>query len=241
MKFNETHIFIFIAALVLGLLISLNFHFDGSAAGVVMTAQQYQEAYITRDKLQKEISTLRSSYYDNLSKLNEYRDEDSTISKVLQDVAIELERNNLILGTSDVVGEGIRIKIEDASNDFSGTIDPEYINSRIIHDDDILIIMKILRNAGAKAIAINGLRVISTSEFICAGAFIMVDGAKHPAPYYIDVIGSRESLLHYINKEENYFKVLRDLREIRVSVTETSELKLPAYIGSIEYKYMSPK
>jgi uncharacterized protein YlxW (UPF0749 family) len=241
MRINETSIFTFIAALVLGLLISLNINFKGSAQSIVLSARQYQEAYNTRDKLNREISLLREEYKQATIRLKQYENSITPTAKVLQDISEELEKNSLILGTTEVKGPGVSIEIDDGSLDFFGFITNADIERSLLHDIDILMIMKILRNSGAKAISINGIRVLANSEFICSGAFITVNGIKLPAPYNINVIGNADAIYHYITTEESYLRFIEQFRHIKVSILKAEDLKIPAAIGNIDYRYMNQK
>jgi uncharacterized protein YlxW (UPF0749 family) len=239
MKLNETSVFVFIAALSLGLLISLNINFNRNPSAAVLSAQQYRDAYNLRQKLRKDITNLNEQYYNNYSKLVKYKDSNSSYQKILKEISDELELNKLILGSTEVVGEGILITLEDGELVFENTIEAQLTNwERLIHDKDIRITITNLRNAGARAISINGIRVINTSSFICAGEFILVDGVKHAAPYYICAIGNKEVLMNYMTGSESHLKFMEYFRQVKVSVDKQDNIRIPAYIGNMNHKHM---
>ena len=71
----------------------------------------------------------------------------------------QLEKNNMLMGLTDVEGDGIIVTIKDSiSNNPS-----EDLNSYLVHDGDIREIVSELSNAGAEAIEINGQRVVSST------------------------------------------------------------------------------
>jgi uncharacterized protein YlxW (UPF0749 family) len=238
MKFNETSIFVFIASVIIGLLISLNISFSGSTNRVVLSAQQYQEAFNTRNKLYRDIAHLKEQYYENEEKLFQYRNGNTTSSKILQDMTAELNKYNLILGSTEVVGEGLKFTINDASWEFDNFIDDPFSRwLRIVHNTDIMTIINELRNAGAEAMSINGQRIISTSEVYCSGPFLSVNGVKLSAPFYVSAIGNKQVMRNYMMHEKGYMNALK-YRGIQVEVEVLEELKIPAYVGNIYYKHM---
>lgn len=239
MRINETRIFIFIAALVLGLLISLNINLPGRVFSLPISAQDYQKAYTEKEKLSKEVYSLRETVEKNEAKLYHYQNIDNSPSKVMDDISKELRNNELILGSTEVTGNGVRIIIADNDADLDEDITEEEQTNRIVHDSDILQLMRILKNAGAKAISINGLRVLNNSNFICSGAFIMVDGIKAADPYTIEVIGNSDTMYQYLESEEQYLKYLDMVRNVKVSVAKVDNIKIPAYLVDIKYKYMN--
>jgi uncharacterized protein YlxW (UPF0749 family) len=239
MKLNETSIFVFIASIIIGLLISLNISFKESSARVVLSAQQYQESLNSRSKLYKEISRLKEEYYENEEKLLKYKSGSTSTSKIIQEITDEMDRNNLVLGNTDVSGEGVNFTINDASMEFGNFIEDQFTKwLKIVHNTDIMVIINELRNAGAEAIAINGQRVLASSEVYCSGPFLRVNGVQLSAPFYINVIGNKEVIKNYMMGETGYLKALT-YRGIQVHVQTSETVKIPAYVGNISYKHMS--
>jgi uncharacterized protein YlxW (UPF0749 family) len=239
MKFNEINIFIFIASIIIGVLISLNISFDGGTSTVVLSANQYQDAYNLRNKLQGDISNIKKQYNDNLVKLEKYKSDNPNSSKVLQDINNELSKNKSLLGTTEVVGKGLKITLNDASWEFDSSASNDIEKwSSLIHNTDIMLILNSLRNAGAQAISINDERVLSISEVYCFGQFIRVNGVNLPAPFYINVIGDPDVIKNYVLGQDSYLKMLRDLRRIEVNVETLNEIKIPSYNGEVKYNYM---
>lgn len=241
MKISEMSIFVFIASIIIGLLISLNINFKGKngSSEMLLSAQQYQETYNTRNKLHTEISNLKEQYYSNLTKLDKYRFDNPDSIKVKQDISNELSKNNSLLGSKEVTGKGIKITLNDASLEFESSVDENYdLNSRLIHNFDIMMILNTLRNAGAQAISINDQRVLSVSEVYCSGPFMSVNGVKLPAPFYIKVIGNPDTIKNYILEQDSYLKMLKEFRKIKVQVDTADNIKIPSYIGELKYKYM---
>lgn len=238
MKNNEASLFVFIACIIIGILISLNINFNNSYNRVFMSTKQYQDAYNERNRLRNDVIKLQEEYEDMKMKLNKYEygsdDEDSVVSELQE----ELKNNKLMIGGLDVVGEGITIKLTDGSYSF----DDEFYDNildRIIHNYDITYVINDLRNAGAEAISINGQRVIDTTEVYCDGPLLRVNGVKISAPFYINAIGNKETLKNYMLAEDNYINLFLINRGINVEVEEVNQIKIQAYSNSIKKNFLT--
>ena len=163
MKNNEATIFVFIASIIIGLLIAMNIGFEGE--NNFLDVKQYNEAYNERNKLYSELNNLKEQYYNINSKLQKYDHGDEKKYEVLDEIQKEVNYNNLILGKSDVEGQGVKITLEDGTSNFD-----EYPSiGQLIHDFDIVQVINDLRSAGAEAISINGQRIIYDNYGLCAG------------------------------------------------------------------------
>lgn len=237
MKTNEASVFVFMASVIIGILISLNINFNRDYNRVFLSAQQYQDAYNDRNKLINDISSLQKQYYDYNSKLNKYKYGDKNQHQVLGEMESELLKNKVELGTIDVEGSGIKISLSDASAEFDNNqIDYEY---RLIHNTDMIQVINDIKNAGAEAISINGQRIIDRSEIICDGPFLKVNGVKVPGPFTIYAIGKSEVLKNYMLLEDNYLEQILIPRKINVDISELDNVKIPAFEGIISSEYLS--
>lgn len=242
MKHSEASIFVFIACIIIGLLISLNISFNRTSR-VFLNSKQYQEAYNERTQLYKDISNLKEQSDVQFFKLQKYKVNEENQFHISNEIQKELEETKFILGTTDVEGQGIKITLNDISTADANT---EFLNesndyvARIVHNTDIIQVFNDLRNAGAEAISINDQRVLGNTEVYCDGPFLKVNGIKVAAPFYISAIGNKEVLKNYMLLNENYLKFLI-VRKIRVEVEEVDNVKIPAYIGEISHNYLNTK
>ena len=231
MKNNEATIFVFIASVIIGLLIAMNIGFEGKSS--FLDVKQYDEAYNERNKLYSELNSLKEEYYNVYSKLQKYNSGDEKKYEVLEEIQKEINYNNLVLGTSDVEGKGVTVVLEDGTSNFG-----EYPStSQLIHDVDIVKVINDLKNAGAEAISVNGERVIYDNYGLCAGSNIDLNGIKIVPPFNISAIGNEDVLYNYLTLEQTHIKTLK-LREVKVSIIKEDNLKILAYTGKLNYKYM---
>ena len=70
MRINEANIFLFIATVIIGILISMNLNLSGKAK--FLDLEQYQKAYKERAKLQSQISDLEQQQEELNDKINGY-------------------------------------------------------------------------------------------------------------------------------------------------------------------------
>lgn len=238
MKTNEATIFVFIASIIIGVLISSNMNFKKINNKVFLTPAEYQEAYDYVNKLNKDISNLQEEYYKEHKKLEKYLENQNDKFHIIKEMNKEIFNNEMILGNIDVEGEGVIIKIKDASNNFSGrVIDPIDQRAGIIHDEDIISLINELKISGAEVISINGHRIIDGTDIFCWGAFIELDGIKIPAPFNINAIGNSDKLYSYMTSDVGYLSFLKH-RGIDVNIIKTSKIKILANEVKLENKYM---
>ncbi len=75
MRKNEATIFIFIASIAIGILISMNISFKKVNARTFLNVKQYQEALNEKNKLYAEVSNLKEKYNDYYEKLEKYENQ----------------------------------------------------------------------------------------------------------------------------------------------------------------------
>ena len=231
MKNNEATIFVFIASIIIGLLIAMNISFEGK--NNFLDVKQYDEAYNERNKLYSELNNLKEQYYNTYSKLQKYGNGDEKKYEVLDEIQKEVNYNNMILGKVDVEGQGVKITLEDGTSNFD-----EYPSiGQLIHDFDIVEVINDLRSAGAEAISVNGQRIIYDNYGLCAGSNIDLNGIKIVAPFYISAIGNEDVLYNYLTLEQTHIKELK-LREVNINIVKVDNIKILAYTGNYNYKYM---
>ncbi|MGL4730991.1 MAG: DUF881 domain-containing protein [Clostridium sp.] len=233
MRNNEATIFVFIASIIVGLLISMNIEIGDNTRYLDM--EQYEDAYNEKANLHRDILALQEELNTLEKKINKYEESSHYTSEVMTEINKELTNNKLILGNSKVEGEGIKITLNDAPQVGFGQ---EYTNDMLIHDKDIIRVINELRNAGAEAVAVNDYRVVYNSYGFCAGSNINLSGIKIVAPFYITAIGNKDVMENYIETQENHVKKLKR-RECYVEVETLSHIEIPPYNGSLESQYLS--
>lgn len=238
MKNREFTIFIFIASVIIGLLISMNISFDGIKTTKILNAKEYQEAYNKRNNLYNEIYKLKENNRELQKKIVKYSKSDN--NKISSDMLDELNKNLMLSGLEETKGPGLKIVLEDGGEAFNGEIVDDFMRLlRTIHDDDMIKVINELKSAGAEAISINDQRIIYTTEIYCGGQFLRMNGVKIPAPFYVYAIGNPEKMESQITRDGSYIKTLIN-RGISVQITKSDDIIMPAYTGDMYFKYMEP-
>ena len=123
---------------------------------ILKTKEKYDNVYRDLEHLNKELEKERANATQN----------DTELAKIEE----EIKQINKLLGLTDVSGKGVKIVLKDssmpASNYFGESSD------LVVHDKYIMHIVNELYNAGAEAISINDVRVVSTSSIQCDGNVI---------------------------------------------------------------------
>lgn len=145
----------------------------------------------------------------------------------------ELKENNMILGNTDVTGEGVEIILADAVNISSSLSASE----QIIHYGDIQDVVNELRNAGAEAIEVNGQRIVNTSAITCEGNIIKINGERIGSPFTIKAIGSKELLYGALERAGSILDWIREAGNI-ATVTKKDSIIINRFTGVISHEYL---
>ncbi|SMB90811.1 Uncharacterized conserved protein YlxW, UPF0749 family [Thermanaeromonas toyohensis ToBE] len=185
--------------------------------------------------LEERIATLRQ-------KLEENQKNQARFENRLTGLQQQLDELKVSAGLVPLTGPGIIITLDDntagaqaAKTSSPATYNPE---NYIIHDKNILYLVNELKAAGAEGIAVNGQRLVTTSDIRCVGTVILVNSTRLAPPYEIKAIGDPEKLEAAILRSEE-FTYLKS-REFPVKLTKASQIVLPAYKGALPSQYVRP-
>ncbi|HBF6320734.1 TPA: DUF881 domain-containing protein [Clostridioides difficile] len=191
---------------------------------VYITLGQTESIESEVENTKKEIKNLKETLKNNKKTLNEYKEAKKNGNESIQTLMQkELEEVKELSGYSTVTGPGITITMRDSERELKDGQNP---NDLIIHDIDILRVLNDLKKAGARAIFINGERVLATSKIKCSGATITVNDTTYGQPFIIKAIGDIDLLSAAINSPESYAKSLKDIYGINIKVQENNGNKV---------------
>ncbi|KAA1429407.1 DUF881 domain-containing protein [Nocardioides antri] len=130
-------------------------------------------------------------------------------------------------GFTPVVGEGIRIELDNASY-----ADPD---TEHIRDSDLALLTNALWSAGAEAIAINNQRISSRTAIRNSGTAIEVNSTGIAPPYVVTAIGNRDTLSSRLLETSSgaAFAVLAGQYGWTYEVDDVGEVRLPAAPGRL--------
>lgn len=140
---------------------------------------QVQQETDAVDTLQHRLDRLRQ-------RTERLRDSLLSTSTAGAQLARRVAQQELVAGTVGVTGPGLRVTVDDASNDPSG-------DNRIL-DRDLQSLVNALWAAGAEAVAVDDQRLTTQSAIRQAGSAILVNFAPVARPYVISAIGDPVAL-----------------------------------------------
>jgi len=178
-----------------------------------------------KDALLEEIDTLEKQ-------LETIQGSASEENAVVANLNNELNKYKLFAGMTKVQGPGLLITIDNPPTDDSFASDVNINTDYSI----FLQILNELNSAGAEAISINEQRIVNTTEVRLAGSHINVNTIPLSSPFIIKVIGNSTTLEGAINQRFGVVSSIRD-KGYYVEVKEIDNLELPAYNGSVNFKY----
>ena len=181
--------------------------------------EKYQEAERDLENSNKELAEARKNAASRTHETEE--------------IAAKLKINNMLLGLTDVTGNGIQIKVEDSKV----TLITEDINMYLVHDADLREILNELSNAGAEAVEINGERIIGTTCITCAGNIISINGTRISSPFIIKAIGNQETLYGAITRPGGYIQLMQN-QTIPTEVKKMQNMRINKYSGVLKSDYM---
>lgn len=195
---SKKYIMIVVVCIVTGFIIgySYNLSKDRRESGTV-TSAEYQKENVYRQQLIDQ-QERNKQLVDELSllegKLRQFEREVASEEQQYNDMLSEVNELRFLLGYLPAKGEGVRIQLEDGDYDPMSTNPNDYI----IHESHLFKLINELKIAGAEGISINGKRLHANSYIICNGPVITIDGEQFPAPFVVEAIGNKDTLVQAI-------------------------------------------
>ena len=185
---------------------------------VLKMKEKYENEYSALQRTEKELEKEREGATNNNSELT--------------DLESQIKQANLILGHTDVTGEGVIVTLTEGKSDASAIDQSNYL----VHAENVLQVVNEMKNAGAEAIAINGERIVGTSAISCDGNVIVVNGKKINSPIQISAIGLQE-LLTTLNRPGSTLEYFKTTSGKIVDFKKNSNIEIQKFTGVINFKY----
>ena len=211
------------------------------------TVEQVNETDIENmrdEELREQISSWKSKWEeanekleDTNTKISEYQTKIESNEEASELLDEELKKSQLLLGTTDVTGEGVVVTLTDTEESS-------------ITADDLITLVNELRFAGAEAISINderivndtsiiGVRVMPMTDIVDIDSYIIIKPSQRiVSPYVVKAIGNQTYLVStlclknsgYVDKYNNSGK--------SVKLEKQRNIKITKYTGNMDIKYM---
>ncbi|WP_245574287.1 DUF881 domain-containing protein [Desulfovirgula thermocuniculi] len=220
-----------LAGLILGLMLAVQFRLARDVQEVPSIKQtqtlaaEVAQARKERDDLQRQVNDLRAQL------------DQAAAGPRVKALKEELNRVRILAGMVEVVGPGVEVTLNDSNRAARPGENP---NLYVLHDEDVLKIINELKAAGAEALAINGRRLLATSEIRCIGPTILTNrNQRLTPPFVIAAIGDPDNLIGSLRMRGGVVEQLQ-FWGIQVDIKRVEQLRIPAYAGGVRLEYAKP-
>jgi uncharacterized protein YlxW (UPF0749 family) len=146
-------------------------------------------------------------------------------------------------GLTPRTGPGLTITLSDAPEDVINSSERN-VNLLVVHQQDIQAVVNAMWKGGARAVTVQGQRIISTTGIKCEGNSVQLQGVPYPQPYVISAVGDQGELFEAIDTDP-YLKIYREqatIPDISVGwqLDFEDQVKAPAYDGLLDLTYAEP-
>lgn len=215
----KANIIIALVFMVLGFMLTVQFKTTERQRNVRIErvedlSERLRTAEAEKSQLQKELTDLRKKSGHMMS-------------------TAELERLNLLAGTSEVYGPGLEIVLDDSTSTKKVGENP---NLYIVHDEDLLRILNELRAAGAEAISVNDQRIGAMSELRCAGPTVSINNVRSAPPYVIRAVGDPKTMASALRLRGGVVDTFA-FWGINVKIKDDSRIVVPAQKVTRAFEY----
>ena len=173
----------------------------------------------------EEVSSQLEDVNLRIGEYNKRIDDNEEASELVDE---DLNESNILVGKTDVYGEGVVITINNT-------------DTYQIYSQDLLMLINELRYAGAEAICINEVRVLPTTAIVDLSSYISVNQQRLESPYVIKAIGDKEYLSSILNLKGSGFIDIYKNYGMSISMEQSNRVRIPKYNGEFEVNYMQEK
>jgi uncharacterized protein YlxW (UPF0749 family) len=113
----------------------------------------------------------------------------------------------------------------------------------VVHQQDIQAFVNAMWAAGAKAVSLQGERLISTTGIKCVGNTVLLHGVPYSPPYVIEAVGDPGALYGALDDFDkiSVYREYVDAYDLGLAVDVPEEdLTIPAYDDAPQLEYARP-
>lgn len=232
MKNKKPVYYLLAMVFIFGFLITIQLKSNITSEGII-TIQRLLDMENDFNNVLVEVNNLEKSVIEAKKKLFDYETNIGEDGSIYASMESELEKIRNYGGLVAVEGPGIIITLNDSLDDIKDTAYPELY---LIHDIDVLEIVNDLKSAGAEAIAINDVRVTSTTSIKCGGPTININDSRHATPFIIKAIGDAKALEASALAPDGYIDWM-EYSGIRIDIKKVDRLIINKHRGTPKIQY----
>lgn len=185
------------------------------------------------EELREEILAWKTKYTEIEEKLQSNNEKIKEYAEIIQNnqqsselLDAELKEYEMLIGKTEVVGDGVIITLTDNSIMYYKAV-------------NLLYLVNTLKEASAEAISINGQRITNASEIVYINnKYILVNGERISSPYVFKVIGNQQELVDELNfPDVGYVQDYKN-RGYTIDMRTESNITIEAYNGEISIEHI---
>lgn len=202
-----------------------------------LTGNNSSDITVEIDQYKKEKVALEGKIDELQKKLKNYEDSAASKSASTKNLLDELDKTRISTGETDVKGPGIVIYINPSDKIFGNSLNGNIADK--ITDKHLVYLVNELRFAGAEAVSINDIRIVSRTGIRTAGNYILINDEKvsPSSRITIEAIGD-ENLLYSAMSFPEVFSDFKDLADIKFEKKDNISIK--KYNKSYKFEYAKP-
>lgn len=198
---------------------------ETNITGIEMAREEELKTMLSSWKTKYE--EIEEKLVDTEEKISEYKKKIESNEQSSELLDEELEQTNLLVGKTNVIGQGIIVKLQD--------------NEELeIEASDLRKLINELKLAGAEAISINNQRILNMTEIVDVDGTILINKERVVSPYTVKAIGDQTYLSSAISlKNSGFIDTYRKLGKT-VEMNIESRINILAYSSrknQLEQKY----
>ncbi len=150
-------------------------------------------------------------------------------------------------GLEPEAGPGVSVVLADASAetvDDAVTAGVQDINELVVHQQDIQAVVNALWAGGARAVTVEGQRIVSTTGIKCEGNAVQLQGIPYPQPYQIAAVGDPADLAAALDTDPYVAGYRADAADpaggVGWELALEADVVAPAYDGLLDLSYAEP-
>ncbi len=228
-----------VMALVLGALLAVSLKTQQSIRSTSLPSNRFSGLAAAYRDQQEQLKMANEEISKLRERTTQYENEMASASEKTKLLNNALQEAKFLAGLTPVEGPGVEVVLQDSKKRPPAN-SPIDIENYIIHDSDLQRVVNELHAAGAEAVSINGQRIIATTAIRCVGPTIQVNGIALSSPYVIHAIGDPDTLMGALNLPQGVLADIQAIDSNMVKVTKKSNIQIPAYTGSLVFRYAKP-
>ena len=164
---------------------------------------------------------------DTKNKITEYEQKINLKEETSELLEEELGQTNLLVGKTNVIGDGVIITLQDN-------------NEKSIVASDLRTLVNELKLAGAEAISINDKRILNMTEIVDVNGRILINEDATVSPFVVKAIGDQTYLSSALSLKNSGFVDSYNKVGKTVEMREQKNISILAYSGSknqMQFRY----